>query len=85
MELDIPLLLKIVGGFLTAGGLFFFKDYEQHIGRSWAMMLLLFTAFLTISSIFGILFPREPSPVLERTQERHSPIIDELARQWTDR
>lgn len=58
MELEIPLLLKIIAGFLTVGGVFFFKDYEKHIGRMWAVILLLFTVFLTISSLSGY-GPRE--------------------------
>jgi hypothetical protein len=87
MELEIPLLVKIGAALLTAGGVVFFKDYERYIGRTWAVILLLFTAFLTLSSLFGT-SPREimcaPIPTLcppSEADRRMTKLREQIAQQ----
>jgi hypothetical protein len=53
----ILLALKILAAFATLGGVVFFKDFREYVGRTLAFDLLFFTAILTLSSVldlFGI-------------------------------
>jgi len=47
-------IIKVVGAFMTLGGIVFYKDYEKYLGRSLAIVLLLLTSLLTVVSIAGV-------------------------------